>query len=49
MTLPGSNISSVLESDSCAVSLVHLELRREREEGYTKVAESKVEVVLQDS
>lgn len=41
MTLPGSNISNLLESDSFTVSSVHLDLRRERKEGYMKVAETR--------
>lgn len=47
--LLGSKLSNAQENDSLAVPLMHLELRREHKEGHTKVRESKVEIISQDS
>lgn len=47
--MPGSQILNGLEKDSCAVSFIHLELRRDYKAGYMKVGESKVSIRLQDT
>lgn len=45
----GSKISNAPETESLAVSFTHLKLRREHEEDYMKVGESKVGIGLQGS
>lgn len=47
--LPGSTISNAPENNSFTVSLMHLELRRERKEDEMEVGESKVGIGLQES
>lgn len=42
----GSKISNALENNSFAFSFMHLELRKEFKEDYTKVGESKVGIGL---
>lgn len=49
MAIPSSKISRTPENDSFAVSLIHLELRKESVEDYMKVGESKVAIGLQNS
>lgn len=41
MTMPRSRISNAPEKNCSAVSFIHLELRRDPEEDYKKVEESK--------
>lgn len=49
MTLLGNKIANAPENDSCAVSFMCLELKREHKEDYMEVRESKGWSGLQDS
>ena len=47
--MPGSRISDALENNICAVSFLHLKLRRGGKEDYMEVGENKAGIGLQDS
>lgn len=49
MTVAGKQDLRWSREYSSAVSFMHLKLRRERKEDYTKLGESKVEIGVQDS